>query len=166
MSVLAWIGLGSNLADPQQQLLRALDGLAAAPGLALRAVSRFYANPPMGPAEQPDYVNAVAAFHCTLAPLGLLDLTQAIECQQGRVREGDRWGPRTLDLDILLYGESRIEGSRLSVPHPGLAQRAFVLGPMLEAAGQLGLNDPDIPGHGRLSDLLAVCPGLDQLRPL
>ncbi len=146
------IGLGSNLAGPAQQLQQALGELAALPESHLRRHSRLYRSDPLGPAEQPDYVNAVAALETTLAPLALLDALQAIEADHQRVR-GERWGPRTLDLDLLLYAEQRLDLPRLQVPHPGLPLRNFVLYPLFEIDPQL-----TIPGHGPLATLLKQCP--------
>ncbi len=155
-----YLGLGSNLATPQQQLEAALAAIAALPGCQLAAVSSFYASDPLGPADQPRYVNAVAALDCALAPLALLDALQAIEQQQGRVRKAERWGPRTLDLDILLFGDLQLDEERLRVPHYHMHARAFVLYPLAEIAP--GLQLPD----GRpLAELLAACPcsGLERL---
>jgi 2-amino-4-hydroxy-6-hydroxymethyldihydropteridine diphosphokinase len=106
----------------------------------------------MGPQDQPDYLNAVARLRTGLAPEALLDGLQGIESRHGRVR-GRHWGPRTLDLDILLYGDRVLVTSRLRVPHPGIAQRNFVLYPLAEIDSHL-----EIPGHGRLADLLKRCP--------
>lgn len=155
-----YLGLGSNLAEPLAQLRAALAALAALPRSALIAVSSFYASDPLGPADQPRYVNAVAALDTALAPLELLDALQAIELQQGRERKAERWGPRTLDLDILLFGERLLDEPRLRVPHYHLHARPFVLYPLAEIAPNLRLAD------GRsLSDLLAACPfaGLERL---
>ncbi len=140
-AVRACIGLGSNLGEPERQLRRAVAALGALPDSRLLAVSSLYRNPPMGPADQPDYLNAVALLETALEPEPLLDALQAIEGAQGRVRDGTRWGPRTLDLDLLLYGDRRIDGRRLRVPHPGLAERAFVLRPLAEIAPGLVLPD-------------------------
>ncbi len=148
-TVIACVGLGSNLADPVAQVRRAFAALQRLPDTRLRSRSALYRSAPMGPADQPDYVNAAAVLETRLEPLPLLDALQAIEQAQGRVRDGVRWGPRTLDLDLLLYGERIIEEVRLTVPHPGLAERDFVLIPLREAAGP----DLPIPGHGRLGDL-------------
>jgi 2-amino-4-hydroxy-6-hydroxymethyldihydropteridine diphosphokinase len=155
-----YIGLGSNLADPLAQLRSALAALAALPQTSLAAQSSFYASDPLGPADQPRYVNAVAALDTELAPLELLDALQRIELEQGRMRKAERWGPRTLDLDILLFGERQLDEPRLSVPHYHMHARAFVLYPLAEIAPQLYLPD------GRaLSALLAACPfaGLERL---
>lgn len=155
-----YIGLGSNLAEPLTQLRGALAALAALPQSRLVAVSSFYASDPLGPADQPRYVNAVAALDTDLAPLALLDALQAIELDQGRVRKAERWGPRTLDLDILLFGERRLDEPRLSVPHYHMHARPFVLYPLAELAPDLRL-----PDGRRLADLLAACPfvGLERL---
>ncbi len=158
--VRAWIGLGSNLDGPEAQLQRAFKALDGLPRSRVVARSSFYRSAPMGPADQPDYVNAVAALDTGLSPLELLDALQAVEAAQGRVRGPERWGPRTLDLDILLYGAERIDTPRLKVPHPGMAQRPFVLWPLAEIAPGL-----EIPGLGPLDALLAACPreGLERL---
>lgn len=160
MTERVYLGLGSNLAEPLAQLRAALAALAALPQSTLCAVSSFYASDPLGPADQPRYVNAVAALDTALAPLVLLDALQAIELQQGRERKAERWGPRTLDLDILLFGERLLDEPRLRVPHYHLHARPFVLYPLAEIAPDLRLAD------GRsLSDLLAACPfaGLERL---
>lgn len=152
MSVVrAYIGLGSNLDDPAQQLRRALAALAHLPQTHLAGCSRFYRSVPLGPQDQPDYVNAVAVLDTTQAPVALLDALQAIETAQGRVRTL-HWGPRTLDLDLLLYGNETLATPRLTVPHSGLALRNFVLYPLAELAPELVLPD------GRtLATLLAQC---------
>ncbi len=156
-----YIGLGSNLADPQRQLRGALQALAELPQSRLVTVSSLYASDPLGPADQPRYVNAVAALDTDLAPLALLDALQRIELAQGRERKAERWGPRTLDLDILLFGERLIDEPRLQVPHYHMQARAFVLYPLAEIAPpELRLAD------GRsLAELLAACPfsGLERL---
>ena len=152
MSVTSYLGLGSNLENPLEQLHSALKALAEVPGIRLERVSSFYRNPPMGPQSQPDYVNAVAELSVDLQPEALLDALQQIENEHGRVRRGERWGPRTLDLDILLYGEEFIETARLSIPHPGMAKRPFVLKPLLEIAPNLV-----VPGLGSVENLLEEC---------
>ncbi len=150
--VTAYIGLGSNLADPVLQVRGACEALKQLPETVLLACSSLYLSPPMGPADQPDYINAAAALETTLSPHALLAQLQAIEQAQGRVR-GARWGARTLDLDLLVYGERVIADDRLNVPHPGLAERAFVLYPLQEIAPNL-----QIPGLGSLDKLVANCP--------
>lgn len=146
----AWIGLGANLDNPQSQVRTALARLAALPVSRLAAASSLYASPPMGPPEQPDFINAVARLRTALAPHELLAALQDLEATAGRVRTGQRWGPRPLDLDLLLWGQRVVADDRLILPHPGIAERAFVLLPMAELAPDLA-----IPGVGRVEDLLA-----------
>lgn len=155
-----YIGLGSNLAEPVQQLQAALAAIGQLPRCRLVAVSSLYASDPLGPPDQPRYVNAVAALDCELAPLELLDALQTIEREQGRVRKAERWGPRTLDLDILLFGDLQLDEERLSVPHYHMHARAFVLYPLAEIAADLVLPDGQ-----PLQTLLAACPfaGLERL---
>jgi 2-amino-4-hydroxy-6-hydroxymethyldihydropteridine diphosphokinase len=159
-SVPVFIGLGSNLDRPADQLNAARLSIAQLDNVTELAFSSLYHSAPMGPQDQPDYVNAVMAIATTLAPLALLRQLQAIENQQGRVRIGERWGARTLDLDILLYGQQIISDPDLTVPHIGIAEREFVLYPLAEMAPDL-----DIPGKGKLADLLVKCPlnGLQRL---
>lgn len=158
--VTAYIGLGSNLCDPWAQVTSALEALAALPGCRLAAVSALYRTAPVGPIDQPDYVNAVAALDTALEPSALLAELQALERRHGRARDGRRWGPRTLDLDILLYADLRLDIPGLTIPHPEMANRAFVLVPLAEIAAP-GLA---IPGRGDLAALLANCPGKDGVR--
>jgi len=156
----AYIGLGSNLAEPAEQLRQALAALQQLPRTCLAAVSSFYVSDSLLPG-QPRYSNAVAALDTELQPLQLLDALQAIELDQGRERV-ERWGPRTLDLDILLFGQRLIDEPRLHVPHYQMHLRAFVLYPLAEIAADLELPD------GRpLGELLATCPfeGLERLTP-
>ncbi len=150
-TVTAYVGLGSNLDDPAAQIARAIDALEVLPDCCLRAVSSFYRNPPMGPQDQPDYVNAVVALDTRLAPRALLDAMQVIERSQGRDRNGQRWGPRTIDLDLLVYGDTVLDEDHLKVPHAGIAARAFVLVPLAEIALELS-----IPGQAALAILLAA----------
>ncbi len=155
-----YIGLGSNLADPVVQVRQALSELADLSESRLLAASSLYRSAPMGPVGQPDYVNAVAALATRLEPQALLDELQRIETLHGRVRDDVRWGPRNLDLDLLLYGDQSIAGERLNVPHYGLAERSFVLHPLWEIAPELRLPD------GRsIESLVAACPpeGLERL---
>ncbi len=141
----AYIALGSNLNNPIQQLHQALQALKNLLHSELQQVSRFYQNPPMGPQDQPDYINAVAALNTDLEPLELLEQLQQIENQQGRQRDlKRRWGERTLDLDILLYGDQCIENERLTVPHPGLTTRYFYLFPLHEIAPDLRLPNGEL----------------------
>jgi len=142
----AFIGLGSNLSHPRRQLARATAALAHLPQSRLLAVSPNYLSAPMGTSEaQPDYVNAVVAVRTTLPPQALLRRLQTIERRQHRRREaaGARNAPRTLDLDLLLYGGHRIRAAQLVVPHPRMHERAFVLRPLLDIAPAAR-----IPGHG------------------
>lgn len=125
------IGLGANLEQPIAQLQQACETLRYTPEIAHFSVSSLYASKPMGPQDQPDYVNAVAHFQTSLEPLALLDRLQHIENNQGRIRK-ERWGARTLDLDLLFYGEQQIESERLTVPHPGVLEREFVIIPLAE----------------------------------
>jgi len=158
--VRAFIGLGSNLATPSQQITQARTAIAATNGIQELAFSSLYKSAPMGPQDQPDYVNAVMAIATDLSPLELLKILQGIEHEHGRVRNGERWGPRTLDLDLLLYGDQQIQVPDLTVPHVGIAEREFVLYPLYEIA-----LDLTVPGKGSLSDLVANCPlrGLQRL---
>ncbi len=160
VAVRCYIGLGANLANPVQQLERAIAALRQVPHSRLVAVSSLYGSKPMGPQDQPDYVNAVAALDTSLSPEALLDALQSIEQSQGRQRKDERWGPRTLDLDILLYGEQIINTERLIVPHYGLKQREFVLYPLAEIAAELQLPDGTV-----LSSLLEQV-GLNGLQKL
>lgn len=153
--VIAYIGLGANLGDPITQVKTARHALRRHPDIHEVCCSRLYRSAPMGPADQPDYVNAVMAVETGLAPLPLLRVLQALEAEHGRVRSGERWGPRTLDLDLLLYGGETVATGELQVPHPGIAQREFVLQPLFDIAPEL-----DIPGLGPVADLLRVCPRL------
>ena len=139
--VRSYLGLGSNLSDPESQLHRAVAALSALPDSTFVTVSSFYHTAPMGPQDQPHFVNAVAALDTCLSPEDLLCALQRIEQAQGRVRNQEtvRWGPRTLDIDILLYGTLHIISETLQIPHPGLTERDFVLRPLLEIAPNLVL---------------------------
>lgn len=145
----AYIGLGSNLADPRAQVEGALLALAALAATRLLRRSCLYRSAPWGRADQPEFVNAVAQLDTTLAPQSLLDALLAIERDAGRERDTTRWGPRVLDLDILLYGDVVLDEPGLHLPHPHLHERVFVLMPLCEIAPQL-----QIPGHGRADALL------------
>jgi len=151
-TVIAYIGLGSNLQHPDTQIHSARAAITQLYNIEDQGFSSLYHSSPMGPQDQPNYVNAVMAIATTLAPLDLLHVLQAIENDHGRVRS-ERWGARTLDLDILLYGEQIINIPDLIVPHSGITERAFVLYPLYEIAPQL-----TIPDKGKLVDLLANCP--------
>ncbi|MGR5177579.1 2-amino-4-hydroxy-6-hydroxymethyldihydropteridine diphosphokinase [Vibrio parahaemolyticus] len=138
---ICYIAIGSNLADPVAQSKIAIEALKTLPESELLACSSLYSSTPMGPQNQPDYINAVAMISTELTPLELLDCTQRIELEQGRVRKDERWGPRTLDLDIILFGNEVIDSERLTVPHYGMKEREFVLYPLLEIAPSLQLPD-------------------------
>ena len=139
--VVAYVGIGSNLGDPVERVRRALDGLARLPRTTLRQFSSFYRNPPMGPAEQPHFVNAVAELETALDAVRLLGFLQEIETAHGRLRQR-HWGPRTLDLDL-----------ELTLPHPGIATRAFVLVPLAEIAATV-----DVPALGTARELRDALP--------
>lgn len=136
----AWIGLGSNLDTPVRHVRTALGELAALPVTRLVAASSLYAGGPVGPHDQPDFINAVAALETRLSPLALLDQLQALEQRHRRVRER-HWGPRTLDLDLLIYNDCMLVSPRLVLPHPQLLSRAFVIVPLAEIAPELVLPD-------------------------
>lgn len=132
-----YIAIGSNLASPLEQVNAAIQAIGEIPDSRIMAVSSFYRTPPLGPQDQPDYLNAAVALETTLAPEALLDHTQCIELQQGRVRKAERWGPRTLDLDIMLFGDEVINTERLTVPHYDMKNRGFMLWPLVEIAPEL-----------------------------
>ena len=135
-----YVALGANLSQPIEQLNNACQALLSLAANNSFNVSPYYRSVPMGEVEQPDYVNAVAGFKTALEPIALLDALQKIENEQGRVRTL-RWGPRTLDLDLLLYGDQQIDLPRLTVPHYGMKQRSFVLVPLFDLAPNLVLPD-------------------------
>ncbi|MGD8109897.1 2-amino-4-hydroxy-6-hydroxymethyldihydropteridine diphosphokinase [Vibrio sp. TRT 21S02] len=139
--ITAYIAVGSNLSDPVTQANSAIDALKTLPKSTLLQASMLYSSSPMGPQDQPDYINAVVAIETELTPLELLNCTQAIEQEQGRVRKDERWGPRTLDLDIILYGNEVMDSERLTIPHYGMKEREFVLYPLAEIAPSLTLPD-------------------------
>ncbi|MDB6061596.1 MAG: 2-amino-4-hydroxy-6-hydroxymethyldihydropteridine diphosphokinase [Verrucomicrobiaceae bacterium] len=154
-----FIGLGSNLNDPAKQIRAALAALSAHADIALTHSSSLYRNPAIGPGEQPDYLNAVAEVTTALKPLALLHALQAIETHQGRIRT-IHWGARTLDLDLLLFGDETLATAELIVPHPHMTARNFVLYPLFEIAPELVL-----PDGTSLRALLDCCPdiGLQRL---
>ena len=139
-----FIGLGSNLSDPRAQVSAAVSAINQIKAVNVRNCSSLYVSKPMGPQDQPDYVNAVVEVTTSLAPLALLDELQALEHNAGRVRKGNRWGARILDLDILLFNQDIIDNERLTVPHYGMKVREFVLLPLIEIAPKLVLPDGDI----------------------
>lgn len=138
-SEICYIGLGSNLDFPIKQIQKAIGTLSDSDQIKLMNTSSLYKSPPMGPQEQNDYVNAVIEIETCLPPLTLLDKLQSIELSQGRLRKQERWSARTLDLDLLLYGNQIIDNDRLTVPHYGMTERAFVLYPLNEIAPELDL---------------------------
>ena len=146
----AYVALGSNLDEPRVQVERALDALADVRDSRLVLRSSLYRSRPFGPVEQPDFVNAVAGLLTTLSPAALLAELQALETRLGRERPAVRWGPRRIDLDLLVHGTSRLDEPGLALPHPGIADRAFVLVPLAEIAADLA-----VPGHDRVRALLA-----------
>lgn len=148
---IAHIGLGSNLGNPEAQVLAAFDEIAATPGIELERRSSLYRTAPIGYDNQPDFINAVARVRTTLAPQALLDKLLNIERTHGRIREFLN-APRTLDLDVLLYDDDEIRTDTLNIPHPRAQLRAFVLLPLLEVSPELV-----IPGIGAASAWLAHC---------
>jgi 2-amino-4-hydroxy-6-hydroxymethyldihydropteridine diphosphokinase len=146
----AYIGVGSNLDDPRAQLLSAFAKLAQIPATRAVLTSPIYRSQPFGPVKQPDFANAVVGILTQLAPRDLLAHLQAIELAQGRPREHERWGPRVIDLDLLVYGQQRLAEPELTVPHPGIVERNFVLYPLADIAPDL-----QIPGLGRVTELKA-----------
>jgi 2-amino-4-hydroxy-6-hydroxymethyldihydropteridine diphosphokinase len=156
----AYIGLGSNLSDPAVQVRQALLGLADLPRTLRVAVSRLYGSRPLGPVKQPDFVNAVAALLTQLTAVELLRELRAREALAGRSAVHERWGPRVLDLDILVFGREQCAGAELVLPHPGVVERNFVLYPLADIAPDL-----DVPGSGPVRELLARV-GADGVWPL
>lgn len=148
---LAYVALGANLGDAEGNLRAAVRALAATPGLALLKTSSFYRTAPVGLRQQPDFINAAAAMHSELDARALLDVLFDIEQRFGRQRSIPN-APRTLDLDLLLYGDAVSADSALTLPHPRMHERAFVLAPLAEIAPELV-----IPGRGRVAELLAQC---------
>lgn len=149
--VRAFVGLGGNVGDVEGTMMEALLVLEALPQTSVRAQSRFYRSPPWGRTDQADFVNAVVELRTRLAARVLLDYLLEVETRFGRVRgEGEMWGPRTLDLDLLIFGEEILDQPGMHIPHPRLHERAFVLVPLAEIAATL-----QVPGRGKVSDLLA-----------
>lgn len=148
MTEQAYIGIGSNLDGPEKRVMAAIRELEKLAD-AVFCCSPLYRSSPMGITDQPDFINAVVGFKTGLPVTDLFDHLMRIERQQGRVRNGHRWGPRTLDLDILLYGEKEISLEHLHVPHPRIKERAFVLAPLLDIAPEIV-----IPGCGNAADLI------------
>ncbi len=150
---LAYIGLGSNLSDPAYQIQLAVHALRGIDKSKVSQLSSLYCSRPMGPQDQPDYINAVAILETQLSAIDLLDSLQSIENKAGRVRKDNRWGARILDLDILLFGDQIIETPRLTVPHYGLSEREFVLIPLHEIRPELTL-----PSGENVTDLVSNIP--------
>lgn len=157
----AYIGVGSNLGDSVARVRAAFDSLAALSGCRLEARSRLYRTRPFGPVQQGDFINAVAGVLTTLSAAELLAGIRGIEAAAGRVR-AERWGPRTLDLDLLVFGNQRIDTPELTVPHPGIPERGFVLAPLADVAPTM-----QVPGMGRVEELLQRLPdtGIAEVLP-
>lgn len=160
MSTICYVGIGANLCQPVEQAKSAIKALKQISQSRLLAISPLYCSKPLGPSEQPDYINAVAKLETEKTPEALLDALQAIELSQGRQRKAERWGPRTLDLDILLFGNQTIQTQRLIIPHYHMVEREFVLYPLADIAPELVM-----PNGAPLTNLLNACPmnGLQQL---
>ena len=146
----AFVGLGANLGPREVTLLRAVDLLGVEPGVDVLELSGLRETAPVGNVDQPEFLNGAVAVETSLSPRGLLDALLRVERELGRVRDGTQWGPRTIDLDLLVYGDEVVDEPELRVPHPRLHERRFALEPLAEL-------DPDlvVPGHGTVSELLA-----------
>ena len=153
--VVVWIGLGSNMGQAADQVEQAIAALTDAPGLELTARSSLYRTAPVGNLDQPDFINAVVRASCRIGCYVLLEALQKIEKRFGRTRDGERFGPRSLDLDLLMYADQTVSSPQLELPHPRMHERLFVLEPLTEIEG-----DITVPGRGRLSVLRQAC--LDQ----
>jgi len=163
-SVVAYLSLGSNLGDRAAMLRRAVDAVAALPGTSVERLSDVYETRPWGPVPQPDFLNLAAAISTTLGPEELLRGLQAIEAALGRVRTV-RWGPRTIDVDILLYGDIHMATPELTLPHPRMLERAFVLVPLAEIAPDLRVAGRSVVQHLRaLGDVSGQVRRLGPLR--
>ena len=156
----AWLGLGSNLQQPLKRVREALDRLGQVEEIEVVKVSSFYLTPPWGDEKQGDFINAVVQVETSLNPIPLLHVLQSIEDEMGRQRNERRWGPRLIDLDLLLFGDQPYHSDELVLPHPRLFERAFVLIPLCELAASL-----EIPGHGVIEKLLEKvdCSGIFRL---
>ena len=150
---MAYVALGSNVGDRERTLVAATEAMGALPLVAVVEVSAWLETDPVGYVDQPPFLNGAAALRTSVAPRALLTELLAIERSLGRTRDGPRWGPRTIDLDLLLYGDATIDEPGLTIPHPRLHERRFVLEPLASI-------DPGIvvPGRGRVDDLLAGLP--------
>ena len=147
-----YIGMGSNLHEPLLQIKEAIDELKAHPHFHNVKISKIYQSKPVGPQDQPDYINAAAFFQTYLGPHHVLDELQALEQQHGRLRKR-HWGERTLDLDLLLYGQAQIRTPRLTVPHPFMLERSFVLFPLSDLKPDLQIP----PGHSLKAQIANMC---------
>ena len=145
----AWLGLGSNLQNPVAQIKDALARLGVAEGIRILKISSLYRTPPWGDDQQDDFINAVVQIESNLKPLSLLRVLQSIENAMGRQRNGRRWGPRLIDIDLLLYADQQLQSEELEIPHPRMHERAFVLVPLCELDAAV-----EIPGHCVAGDLL------------
>jgi 2-amino-4-hydroxy-6-hydroxymethyldihydropteridine diphosphokinase len=156
----SWLGLGSNMQQPVRQIQVALNRLGEAEGIEILATSSFYRTTPWGDEQQDDFINAVVQIETSLDPETLLCVLQAIENVMGRQRSARRWGPRLIDIDLLLYGASRQRSTELEIPHPRMHERAFVLSPLAELNANL-----EIPGRGNVARLLQRldCSGVSRL---
>ncbi|NOR20369.1 MAG: 2-amino-4-hydroxy-6-hydroxymethyldihydropteridine diphosphokinase [Xanthomonadales bacterium] len=156
----AWLGLGSNLQNPAAQLTLAIRRLSDADGIEVLRSSSLYRTPPWGDELQDDFINAAVQIETSLAPLALLHVLQSIEDAMGRKRNDRRWGPRLIDLDLLLFGGQQSQSAELELPHPRMHERAFVLLPLIELEPTL-----EIPGRGKLKSLLSKidCSGICRL---
>ena len=154
----AYIALGSNIESPLEQIQRALVHLSRLPSTLLIAHSGFYQSAPLGPVEQPEFINAVAGVLTQLAPLELLRALKHLEQSLGRQQPVVRWGPRSIDLDLLVYAHAQIASAQLTIPHPGVTERNFVLYPLLDIAPDLL-----VPGKGKVRTL-AACVSVEGLR--
>ncbi len=157
--VVAYIGFGSNLQNPKLQIEKAFVELQELDSTRLLVTSSLYKTKPMGPTDQPDFINAVAKILTSLSPKELLTELQEIEARHRRQRGTQRWGPRTLDLDILLYGNLQMDTKQLRIPHYGIAEREFVLIPLQEIEADL-----IIPGKGILSELIEQLPQYEMMK--
>ncbi len=155
----AYVGLGANLGQPVEQLRKAVGLLGAIPDIRMVVVSPVYSSRPMGPQDQPDYCNAAVGLLTTVEPLVLLDTLQGIENQMGRVRDGERWGPRAIDMDLLVFGDVVMSSEKLVLPHPGISERSFVLYPLADIAPAL-----KVPGLASVESLRAALTGDDLQR--
>jgi 2-amino-4-hydroxy-6-hydroxymethyldihydropteridine diphosphokinase len=148
----AYVGVGSNMGDPAAEVRAAIAALGSIDQTRCVSTSRLYRTKPFGPVAQGDFINAVAGVLTRLSPQQLLAALRALEAARGR-RRAERWGPRIIDLDLLVYGSQVVDSPELAVPHPGIAERGFVLAPLAEIAPEL-----EVPGVGRVSALLRALP--------